>query len=367
MVGQLGEPVVPIGVGEHPGLVDHPPRRHEHVVEALRRRASRRLPAVQFVAPSPPSEPAVSVQASSQPAACSAAAAGPPGSSLKSPTSIGVRARPPRRARTSPTSPTRKAAASWGERCTSTTPTASPSRSITASMPTRRRHENQVPRRSTNGVVEVSRCGVSTARPSGHVRHEKCLNAHRIDASPSAAASRRAWPRSTSCRAMTSGRTASSTPDIPSASTPREPCRFHVTIANELPARPTGPLCQKCRVYRRCSCPPPCPPSCTRSPSRPAPTSRRSCAARAPCCGPTTAASRRRHGEPVVLRRRPRPEGDRRGGGAQLGTIAAYSCFEPFTNEPAERVAERLVAHRRRSPTPASSCAARARRPSTRR
>ena len=52
---------------------------------------------------------------------------------------------------------------------------------------------------------------------------------------------------------------------------------------------------------------------------------------------------------------------------AQLSTLAAYSCFEPFSNRPADELAERVVA---RSPDPrrqGRSCAARDPRPSTRR
>ena len=52
--------------------------------------------------------------------------------------------------------------------------------------------------------------------------------------------------------------------------------------------------------------------------------------------------------------------------GTQLGTLAAYSCFDPFTNPAADALAERLVAL---SPIPDGrvSCATRAPRRSTQR
>ena len=50
----------------------------------------------------------------------------------------------------------------------------------------------------------------------------------------------------------------------------------------------------------------------------------------------------------------------------QLRTIAAYSCFDPFSNGPADELAARLV---ELTPIPDAGCssAAPARRPSTRR
>jgi putrescine aminotransferase len=50
---------------------------------------------------------------------------------------------------------------------------------------------------------------------------------------------------------------------------------------------------------------------------------------------------------------------------AQARELAAYSCFDPFTNDPAEQLAPSCTTSPR-WPTAACSCAARARRPSTR-
>ncbi len=53
----------------------------------------------------------------------------------------------------------------------------------------------------------------------------------------------------------------------------------------------------------------------------------------------------RRDGQPLVLQRRSRQGRDRRRGRAtQIRTIESYSCFDPFTNAPADALAERIAA-----------------------
>ena len=52
---------------------------------------------------------------------------------------------------------------------------------------------------------------------------------------------------------------------------------------------------------------------------------------------------------------------------AQLRTIAAYSCFDPFTNAPADALAEQLVRLSADPRRPGVLLPARDRRPSTRR
>ena len=108
--------------------------------------------------------------------------------------------------------------------------------------------------------------------------------------------------------------------------------------------------------------------SCTRSPSRPGRLRRRSCAARAPGCGPPTASELIDAMASLWYCNVGHGRGEIADAVAdQMRTLEAYSCFEPFTNG-AGRRADRAPRRDRADPRRRGcSCAARARRRSTRR
>ena len=264
-----------------------------------------------------------------------------------------------------------RSTSSCGDRWTSSEPSGRPSvvdRGVDADTapPVPERRSPQRERRRTDQRCGSARRGPRRGRTTG-----QCLNAHRRDGMASALGQRRRLAPLDLLQGDDVGRERGDDgSDGRRRRRPAEPCTFQVSTRTA-PSLHAATVADRCApvAYRRPAWPlPRCRRSCTRSPSRPEPSftviARGEGALVWDADGQRV---RRRHGQPVVLRRRPRARRDRRRRRRPAAHDRRLLVLRPVhaTGRPTSWPSG--WSGSRRSPTPACSSAGPARRPSTRR